>query len=106
MIHEGNEHDIRVAFMRWWNIFIQLLLQQPLLLRNSCNYFTYQMKNNENPAWYFFSESIFFSNAGCDSEGKKLMKQLGIDEQLASLTSVPPTKSALDIWQVGDQHGI
>jgi hypothetical protein len=25
MIHERNEHDIRVAFMRWWNIFIQLL---------------------------------------------------------------------------------
>jgi len=34
------------------------------------------------------------------------MKQLGIDEQLGSLTSVPPTKSALDIWQVGDRHGI
>jgi hypothetical protein len=64
------------------------------------------MKNNENPAWNCFSESIFFSLAGYDSEGKKLMKQLGIDEQLASLTSVPPTKSALDIWQVGDQHGI
>lgn len=66
------------------------------------------MKNSENPAWNFFSESFFLSLslAGYDSEGKKLMKQLGIDEQLASLTSVPPTKSALDIWQVGDQHGI
>uniref|UniRef100_A0A2Z5TRT6 DNA repair protein RAD51 homolog 3 n=1 Tax=Reticulitermes speratus TaxID=60591 RepID=A0A2Z5TRT6_9NEOP len=38
------------------------------------------------------------SEKGYDSEGEKLMKQLGIDEQLASLTSVPPTKSALDIW--------
>jgi len=65
------------------------------------------MKNNENPAWNFLGESIFFlSLAGYDSEGRKLMKQLGIDEQLARLTSVPPTKSALDIWQVGDQHGI
>jgi len=57
----------------------------------------------------FFSEFIFsppLCLAGYDSEGKKLMKQLGIDEQLANLTSVPPTKSALDIWQVGDQHGI
>jgi len=68
----------------------------------------------------FFSESISISLshslnlslslsvclAGYDSEGKKLMKQLGIDEQLTNLTSVPPTKSALDIWQVGDQHGI
>jgi hypothetical protein len=49
----------------------------------------------------FFSVSTFFL-AGYDSEGEKLMKQLGIDEQLASLTSVPPTKSALDIWHVGD----
>jgi len=64
------------------------------------------MKNNENSAWNFFSEYISLCLAGYDSEGKKLMKQLGIDEQLASLTSVPPTKSALDIWQVGDQHGI
>jgi len=57
-----------------------------------------------------FLMNLFFclslSLAGYDSEGKKSMKQLGIDEQLASLTSVPPTKSALDIWQVGDQHGI
>jgi len=49
---------------------------------------------------------VIFFFAGYDSEGKKLMKQLGIDEQLGSLTSVPPTKSALDIWQVGDRHGI
>jgi len=95
--------------MRWWNIFIQLQLQQPLLFLNPCNYCTQRMKNNENPAWNFFNlffVSLSLSLAGYDSEGKKSMKQLGIDEQLASLTSVPPTKSALDIWQVGDQHGI
>jgi hypothetical protein len=28
------------------------------------------------------------------------MKQLGLDEQLANLTSIPPAKSALDVWQV------
>ena len=55
---------------------------------------------------FSLSLSLPLCLAGYDSEGKKLMKQLGIDEQLASLTSVPPTKSALDIWQVGEQHGI
>lgn len=59
---------------------------------------------SENPEWIFLVNPLFFYLEGYDSEGKKLMKQLGIDEQLASLTSVPPTKSALDIWQVGDQH--
>ncbi|XP_023724479.1 DNA repair protein RAD51 homolog 3 isoform X2 [Cryptotermes secundus] len=36
---------------------------------------------------------------GYDSEGKKLKKQLCVDEQLTSLTSIPPAKSALDLWQ-------
>jgi hypothetical protein len=46
------------------------------------------------------NEFTLFCLAGYDSEGKKLMKQLGVDEQLTSLTSIPPTKSALDVWQV------
>jgi hypothetical protein len=45
---------------------------------------------------------LLFSLSGYDSEGEKVMKQLGIDERLASLTYVPPTKSALDVWHVGD----
>ncbi|XP_021935813.1 DNA repair protein RAD51 homolog 3-like isoform X2 [Zootermopsis nevadensis] len=36
---------------------------------------------------------------GYGPEGNKLVKQWGIDEQLKRLASVPPTKSALDIWQ-------
>ncbi|XP_069694731.1 DNA repair protein RAD51 homolog 3 isoform X2 [Periplaneta americana] len=36
---------------------------------------------------------------GCNLEGKNLIRQWGLDEQLPSLTSPPPTKSALDIWQ-------
>jgi hypothetical protein len=60
------------------------------------------MKHIENPVWNLLLNLLYFPLADYDSEGKKLMKQLGIDEQLASLTSLPPTKSALDIWQVGD----
>jgi hypothetical protein len=43
---------------------------------------------------------LLFCLAGYDPEGKKLMKQLGVDEQLTNLTSIPPAKSALDLWQV------
>jgi hypothetical protein len=45
----------------------------------------------------FANEFIFL--AAYDTEGKKVLKQWGI-EHLTSLISVPSSKSALDIWQV------
>jgi hypothetical protein len=51
------------------------------------------------PLFLLFFISSFIL-AGYDSEEKRLMQELGVDEQLASLTSIPPTKSALDVWQV------